>query len=375
MTVDSRGAVAAARATRTAQRRPAAAAQGATQGAAAPRSSTPVPPNARWLAHHDFAALRRRGDPIDEGLNPRGLKAAIRALRPVVVLALVLRLRGRRSRRYVCLCRGRCRRSCRSRRISRCSWPGASRKGDSLLSCRCRHRRCVSRAWRAPRPGGTPSCVAPSQIRGCCRPGRRRLPDLIFLDANVKNAGRKLLGPKTLSTALEQRRHARYGAPLRHAGGPPLSHGPTFYVPRNPRRLVTWTNAARPTVYTHDIDAGRCLARGRAARRRVGAPDVRCANTDFTAWLTARPKRWPSPTVDATEDVLFSFHGKVGQQRKPLCVARGAPFEAPAAHGIACGTPAQRKCARAACVPRRAIEAPAASHPALLWARFRGEPR
>ncbi|VVE85638.1 glycosyltransferase [Pandoraea sputorum] len=291
-----------------------------------------VMPNAWWLAHHDFAAFRWVGDQIDERLNLRGLKAAICAFYPVAALALVLRLCGVRLR-----------------------WPASPEARAPLrllvavlllplvpiLAYFTMFEGGRVTEWLQPFVVPAPALLVAYVARtapGRGIPLRRAITGFagvaalvvvgyaVFLGANVKNAGQKFLGLKTLSAVLEQRWQDRYGAPLRYVGGHPLSHWLTFYVPGNPRLLAAWSNATRPNLYTRGIDEARVRREGVLL---VGTPGVRCADADFTSLL----KPWPSLQVDATEDVLFSFHNKVGQTQTPLCVAMVAPAPvAPAAH-------------------------------------------
>ncbi|VVE59450.1 glycosyltransferase [Pandoraea sputorum] len=289
-----------------------------------------VVPNAWWLAQHDFAAFRWVGDQIDEGLNLRGLKAAICAFYPVAVLALVLRLCGFRLRwpaspearsplrllvqvlllplvpilAYFTMFEGG--------RVTEWLQPFVVPAPALLVACvgRTAHARDIF--LRRAITGF--ASVAALVVVGYA----------VFLGANVKNAGQKFLGLKTLSTVLEQRWQDRYGAPLRYVGGHPLSHWLTFYVPGNPRLLVAWSNATRPNIYTHDIGEASVWREGVLL---VGAPDVRCADSDFTPLL----KRWPSLKLDVTEDLLFSFHEGAGQEQRRLCVALVAPTERPVA--------------------------------------------
>lgn len=289
-----------------------------------------VMPNAWWLAHHDFAAFRWVGDQLDEGLNLRGLKAAICAFYPLAVLALVLRW---------CGVRGRWPASPEARAPLRLLLQVLLLPLVPILAYFTMVEGGRVTEWLQPFVVPAPALLvawvahtAPGQgivlrraITGFAGVAALVVVSYaVFLGANVKNAGQKFLGLKTLSMVLDQHWQDRYGAPLRYVGGHPLSHWLTFYVPGNPRLLVAWSNTTRPNIYTHDIDEASVRREGVLL---VGAPDVRCADSDFRAWL----KPWPSLKVDATEDVLFSFHGKGRQKQKPLCVAMVAPAEAPVA--------------------------------------------
>ncbi|WP_287497275.1 glycosyltransferase family 39 protein [Pandoraea sp. CB10b_02] len=298
-----------------------------------------VLPNLWWLAHHDFAAFRWVGDQIRERLNPRGVKAAACAFYPVAVLAIVALLCGARLR-----------------------WPPSAEAQAPL--------RLLAQVLLLPLvpilayftvfDGGRvtewlqPFVVpAPALLVACLAgagPGRdlcvRRaiagfagaaavvlVVYAFFLCANVKNAGQKFSGLKTLGVVLEQRWHDRYGAPLRYVGGHPVSHWLTFYVPGNPQLLAAWSSATRPNIYTRGIDEASVRRDGALL---VGTPEVRCDDADFGSVLA----QWPTLKIDATEDVLFSFHRNAKQRQKHLCVAwvapaASAPPAAPAAPAAA----------------------------------------
>ncbi|MFK0380350.1 glycosyltransferase family 39 protein [Pandoraea sp. NPDC090278] len=288
-----------------------------------------VLPNVWWLAHHDFAAFRWVGDQIRERLNLRGLKAAISAFYSVAVLAIVLRLSGVRLHwptspevsaplwllvqvlllplvpilAYFTMVEGG--------RVTEWIQPFVLPMPALLVAC-------------VPGTGPGRSVVVRRAIAGFAGVAAGVVVIYAFvLCANVKNAGQKFLGLKTLSSVLDQRWRDRYGAPLRYVGGHPLSHWLTFYVPGNPRLLVAWSNTTRPNIYTRGIDEASVRRDGVLL---VGTPDVRCEDSDFTSVL----KKWPSLELDSTEDLIFSFHGQAQQKQKRLCVALVAPTQRPA---------------------------------------------
>jgi hypothetical protein len=285
-----------------------------------------VLPNVWWLAHHDFAAFRWVGDQVRERLNLRGLKAAVSAFYPVAVLAVAILLCGARLRRPTA--------------------PEA--RAPLLLVARVLLLPLVPivvyftvfdggrvtewlQPFAVPAPALLVACVAGAHSGSGREVSVRRAISgfagaavvvvvvyALFLCANVKNAGQKFSGLKTLSVVLDQRWRDRYGAPLRYVGGHPVSHWLTFYVPGNPYPLSAWSNAARPNIYTHGIDEASVRHDGALL---VGTPDVRCDDADFSAVLA----QWPTLKIDTTEDVLFSFHRDAKQKQKHLCIALIAP--------------------------------------------------
>ncbi|MDR3396358.1 MAG: glycosyltransferase family 39 protein [Pandoraea sp.] len=273
-----------------------------------------IAPNVVWLAHHDFAAFRWVDDQITLRLNARALYGALSAFYPVAILALVLRVSGVRFTRP----------PVDARIVAGVvilpllpillyfTWHNGGRISEWL------------QPFAVPLPAVLMACVQPATAARSRRTARW-LPAagvlvlagyVVFLSANLRNAGQKFSGIKTASGMLEQRWQARYHMPLRYVGHDHIAAWLTFYAPGNPRLLMRWSAQRRPNIYTNAIDEAHVRAHGALL---LGQPGRSCRRTSFTRTLA----QWPTLVIDAVETVPFSYHG--GASPIALCVAYIAP--------------------------------------------------
>ncbi|VVE21175.1 glycosyltransferase [Pandoraea horticolens] len=273
-----------------------------------------IAPNVVWLAHHDFAAFRWVDDQIKPRLNARALCGALTAFYPVAILALVMRVVGVRFRRppidarivagvlllpllpillYFTLHNGG--------RISEWLQPFAVSLPAVLVACV--QPGMAVRSWRIARWLPAAGLLVMAGY-------------VVFLSANLRNAGQKFSGIKAASVTLEQRWQERYHMPLRYVGHDHVATWLTFYAPGNPRLLMQWSEARRPNIYTKDIDEADVRAHGAIL---LGPPGQSCPRASFTRTLA----QWPTLVIDARETVPFSYHG--GTSLIPLCVTYIAP--------------------------------------------------
>ncbi len=273
-----------------------------------------VAPNVIWLAQHDFAAFRWVGDQIKPHLNARALTGALTALYPVATLALIMRLAGVRFTRPAAPVRV-------------AAWVMLAPWLPILAYFTCHNGGRISewlQPFAVPLPALLVACVAPGSS---VRAGRiaRWLPVVgvvvlagyvVALTANLRNAGQKFTGIKTLSVALEQRWQTRYHAPLRYVGHDHLATWLTFYAPGNPHLLMRWTDRNRPNIYTKDIDERDVREHGALL---LGRPGHACRRAGVGRTLA----QWPTLAVDVQETLPFSYHGNAPPV--PLCVMYIAP--------------------------------------------------
>jgi hypothetical protein len=273
-----------------------------------------IAPNVVLLAHHDFAAFRWVDDQIKPRLNARALCGALTAFYPVAILALVMRVAGVRFARP----------------------PIEARIVSAILLLPLLPILLYFTAYDGGRisewlqpfavslPAVLVACAQPAttaRVRGIARwlpmAGVVVLTGyVVFLSANLRNAGQKFSGIKAASGALEQRWQARYQQPLRYVGHDHLATWLTFYAAGNPHLLMRWSAQRRPNIYTKDLDEADVRAHGALLLGHPGRP---CRRTSFTRTLT----QWPTLAIDVVETVPFSYHG--GTSPIPLCVAYIAP--------------------------------------------------
>ena len=273
-----------------------------------------IAPNIVWLAHHDFAAFRWVDDQIKPQLNTRALCGALAAYYPVATLALAMRVAGMRL-----------------------IWPPVDVRIVAgvlllpllpiLLYFTLHHGGRISewlQPFAVPLPAVLVACVKPVTAASSRRIARWLFAAgllvlagyVMFLSANLRNAGQKFSGIRAASGELEQRWQARYHVPLRYVGHDHVATWLTFYAPGNPRLLMRWSEKRRPNIYTKNIDEADVRAHGAIL---LGQPGQSCRRTRFTQTLA----QWPTLTIEARETVPFSYHG--GASTVPLCVAYVAP--------------------------------------------------
>ncbi|VVD78732.1 glycosyltransferase [Pandoraea capi] len=273
-----------------------------------------ITPNILWLASHDFAAFRWVDDQIRQRLNLHGLRGALTAFYPVVTLAVVMHLAGIRFTQAP-----------RSVQLAACA---VLPPLVPILVYFTLHDGGRISEWlqpfAVPLPALLVGCVAPATGKRAWRISRWLplvgLTVLIgyvtVLGLNLRNAGQKFAGVKTVSLAIEQRWNQRYDVPLSFVGNDHLATWLTFYAPSQPRLMTAWSSTSRPNIYTRDLDEAEVRARGAIL---LGHPGRSCRRASFARTLSL----WPSLSIEFRETLPFAYHG--GASPIPLCVAYIAP--------------------------------------------------
>ena len=133
---------------------------------------------------------------------------------------------------------------------------------------------------------------------------------------NIKNAGQKLRGVKSVSLDINRAWRHRYHQPLRYVGGAYLSQWLTFYIPTHPHTLTRWSDANRPNIYNARLDPTSVMKEGAVLVGEVGQD---CSMANFALPLAL----WTTPPFIDKQSGFFQ--ADPGSKKQPLCVAFVAP--------------------------------------------------
>jgi hypothetical protein len=141
---------------------------------------------------------------------------------------------------------------------------------------------------------------------------------LIVQAGNIRGAGQKFIGVKTLIAEGEQRWYQRYGTPVKYVGGEDNLHQWfIIYAQDRPHVIQPWTleNHMPPNVYNRDITEAEIREHGAIL---LGRKYDDCAHEDFAKVR----KFWPQFTIEK-EDVIY--RSEPDAEPKTMCFGFIAP--------------------------------------------------
>ncbi|AIN65852.1 ArnT family glycosyltransferase [Providencia stuartii] len=258
-----------------------------------------VLPNFFWLMASDFSAFKWVDSQIDPGFNLHTTKAALSVFYPLIIAAIILYSRG-----------------------GKLGWPKslANRMANFLVLFPL----AVIYGWFSFHDGGRITEWLQPFMAACAplfigsitvMPTKSLRKPLIGLAlfgvvvllgycvvqaANIKGAGQKFIGVKTLIAEGEDRWHERYGVPLKYVGGEDNLHQWfIIYAKDRPHVIQPWTleHHMPPNVYNRKITEAEIRQHGALL---LGRKYDDCTHENFDKVR----QYWPQFTIEK-EEVIY----------------------------------------------------------------------
>ncbi|MBI6547705.1 glycosyltransferase family 39 protein [Xenorhabdus lircayensis] len=276
-----------------------------------------VLPNVWWLVHNDFVAFKWVDSQIQKGFNLHTTRAAFSVFYPLIIVSVIIYLLG-----------------------GRIGWP--KQQSNALINIVILLPLLIIYGWFSFNQGGRMTewiqpfmAVSPALLVGSITVYPNKSLKGTFLGlaifgalvligytsvmmANVRDAGQKFVGIKTLTSQLDQRWNELYPTPLRYVGGKYLHEWLTFYSHYRPETIQPWEldNGAPPNIYNRHIKESDIVEYGALL---VGERGKSCAEEGFQHTL----QEWPALTISHKEE--FSFQAQPSAEPETVCIGFVAP--------------------------------------------------
>ena len=276
-----------------------------------------VLPNFFWLMATDFSAFKWVGSQIDPGFNFHTTRAALSVFYPLIIATIILYAVG-----------------------GKLGWP--KQLANQMVNIIILLPLAIIYIWFSFHDGGRITewlqpfmmICAPLLIGSITQLPKRPLTKslfglivvgvLIFLGyclvqgANIRGAGQKFIGVKTLTAEGQQRWHDKYGTSLKYVGGEDnLYQWFIIYASDRPHVIQPWSleNHMPPNIYNRYITEDEVRQHGALL---LGKKFDNCADENFA---NVR-KFWPQLTIEKEEVV---YQSEPDAQPETLCFGFIAP--------------------------------------------------
>ena len=274
-------------------------------------------PNFFWLMASDFSAFKWVDSQIDPGFNLHTTEAELSVFYPLIIAAIILYCGG-----------------------GKIGWPKAlsNRMANFIILFPL----AVIYGWFSFHDGGRitewlqpfmmacaplfvgsitvmPKKSLKKPLIGLAVVGVLMVSGYLIVQAgNIRGAGQKFIGVKTLIAEGEQRWYQRYGTPVKYVGGEDNLHQWfIIYAQDRPHVIQPWTleNHMPPNVYNREITEAEIREHGAIL---LGRKYDDCAHEDFAKVR----KFWPQFTIEK-EDVIY--RSEPDAEPKTMCFGFIAP--------------------------------------------------